>query len=242
MAEAPSGAIHIVAVDGPAAAGKTTTSLILAKQYGLSYLESGRAYRIMAYLALCAGVALDDEKALITLYRARFGTPHTRARMLMKSAVDENSLRGPEVSRAVSAVSRLPMLRAEITELIRLWALDQDRSIVEGRDIGTAVFPAAPLKFYLTADPEVRALRRVSDEPGSTYQDVLADITRRDHADTTRTASPLLPADDAVLIDTSRLNVRQVVDRMAENVRHSLDHFAHSTSQPSNTEHLIFRQ
>ncbi|HYS38278.1 MAG TPA: (d)CMP kinase [Pseudonocardiaceae bacterium] len=242
MAESPSGATHIVAVDGPAAAGKTTTSLILAKRYGLSYLESGRAYRIMAYLALRAGVALDDEKALITLFRARFGTPDTRSRLLAEGAADENSLRGPDVSRAVSAVSRLPVLRAEITELIRRWALDQDRSIVEGRDIGTAVFPTAPVKFYLTADPEVRALRRVSGEPGSTYQDVLADITRRDHADTTRTASPLLPANDAIIIDTSRLDVRQVVDRMAENVGHSLDHFAHSTSQPSDAEHLIFRQ
>jgi CMP/dCMP kinase len=221
MATSPSGATHIVAVDGPAAAGKTTTSTILARRYGLSYLESGRAYRVMAYLALRADVSLDDETALIALYRARFGTGRT----LAAGVDDENSLRGPEVSRAVSAVSRLPMLRAEITDLIRRWALDQEGSIIEGRDIGTAVFPRAAVKFFLTADPEVRAWRRVSDESGRSYQEVLADIIRRDHADTTRKASPLLPANDAVIIDTSQLDVSQVVDRMAQNMVRPLNRF-----------------
>jgi cytidylate kinase len=117
------------------------------------------------------------------------------------------------------------MLRAEITDLIRQWALDQNGSIVEGRDIGTAVFPTAAVKFFLTADPQVRARRRVSDEPGRAYQEVLADIERRDHADTTRKTSPLSPANDAVIIDTSQLGVDQVVDRMAQSMAHSFNQF-----------------
>ena len=114
----------------------------------------------------------------------------------------------------MSAVSSVSGLRIHITGLIRSWAAAACGSIIEGRDIGTTVFPSAVVKFYLTAAPEVRARRRVADEPGRPYQDVLVDVLRRDHADETRKASPLRPAPDSVLIDTSDLSVEAVVAAM----------------------------
>lgn len=205
---------HIVAVDGPAAAGKTTTSLIIAKRYGLRYLESGRAYRLMAYLALRHGVQLDNESGLVTLYRSIFGNQATAGTVFEETERYGDSLRSVEVTRAVSKVSGMPALRTRITELIRSWAASASGGVVEGRDIGTTVFPRAAVKFYLTAAPEVRAQRRAADETDRAYQDVLADVLRRDHADRSRTASPLRPAHDSIVIDTSRLSVAAVVATM----------------------------
>lgn len=206
---------HIVAVDGPAAAGKTTTSLIIAKRYGLKYLESGRAYRLMAYLALCNGVRLDNESALVALYRSVFGNQATASMVFEETERHGDSLRSPDVTRAVSKVSGMPALRTRITELIRSWAASASGGVVEGRDIGTTVFPRAAVKFFLTAAPDVRAQRRAADEVGRAYQDVLADVLRRDDADRNRTASPLRPAQDSIVIDTSHLSVDAVVTMMA---------------------------
>lgn len=207
---------HIVAIDGPAAAGKTTTSLILAARYGLRYLESGTAYRLMAYLALRRGVRPDDENGVVALYQSLFGNRRDVGAMFEEGDRHARALRSPEVTRAVSTVSRLPELRLRITDLIRSWATASLGGVVEGRDIGTIVFPTAVVKFYLTAAPEVRARRRVADEFGRTYQEVLADVLRRDHADETRKASPLRPASGSVVIDTSDLSVDEVVAKMTD--------------------------
>lgn len=205
---------HVVAVDGPAAAGKTTASLVLAKKYRLEYLESGQAYRLMAYLALRDGIQPDEEDAILRLYRSIFGSSGKK-QVIIEGANYGRVLREPEVTRAVSKVSSIPMLRAEITEAIRSWS-DNQASIVEGRDIGTTVFPAATVKFYLTAEADVRARRRLADEVGRTYQNVLADVIRRDQADITRSASPLRPAQDSIVIDTSRMTIGQVVSKMSQ--------------------------
>lgn len=210
------GPVNIVTVDGPAAAGKTTTSLILARMYGLNYLESGRAYRVMAYLALQNRASLDDENALVRLYRSLFGSPETSRRMFDETSRYGDSLRTPAVDHAVSRVSRMSALRAEITDMIRKWVVSKGDCVVEGRDIGTVVFPKAPVKFYLTAAPEIRARRRFVDEPDRTFEDVLADVMRRDDADRGRKASPLIPAADSLIIDTSRCSVRDVVALMAK--------------------------
>jgi cytidylate kinase len=215
MTASASRELRIVAVDGPAAAGKTTASLILASKYRIRYLESGRAYRLMAYLALRAGIRPDDENALIGLYQSHFGTFGAKGHVIEDGARYGESLRSSDVSRAVSTVSSIPLLRKEITEAIRSWATDQGSSIIEGRDIGTTVFPAATVKFYLTAAPEVRAQRRVADELGRAYRDVLADVVRRDEADTTRSASPLRPAPDSIVIDTSHMTMDQVISTMS---------------------------
>lgn len=204
---------HIVAVDGPAAAGKTTTSRALSTHYDLRYLESGMAYRFMAYLALRDGVDIDDGPALVRLCATLVSGSGSSQRLFEESREHADELRGPEVSRAVSAVSRLPQLRAVITELIQSWATIAGGSVVEGRDIGTVVFPSAAAKFYLTAAPEIRAERRWANEGGG-FQDILDDILRRDAADSNRKASPLRPAEDAVVIDTSDLTVAEVLSLM----------------------------
>lgn len=198
---------HIVAVDGPAAAGKTTTSRALSTHYDLRYLEIGMAYRFMAYLALRHGVDIDDRRALIRLCSALVIGSGTDQRSFEESREHADELRGPEVSRAVSAVSRLPELRALSMELIRSWAGMGGGSVVEGRDIGTVVFPSARAKFYLTAAPEIRAERRWANEGGG-FQDILDDIVRCDAAENNR------PAENAMVLDTSDLTMSEVLSLM----------------------------
>ncbi|MGW4115084.1 (d)CMP kinase [Actinosynnema sp. NPDC004786] len=203
----------VVAVDGPAAAGKTTTCLALADIFGLEYLESGRTYRILAFEALQRKIPVDDQSAVVALCEELIEL--NRATGLL--AVDRHTaadLRSEAVNVAVSAVAKFPGLRRRVTELIRAWADAQGRCVVEGRDIGTAIFPEAPVKFYLTATPETRAARRVAQERAGSYADVLKDVVRRDDADMSRAASPLVPANDALVIDTTDLAVSEVVDRM----------------------------
>jgi cytidylate kinase len=219
MTDSAPTAARIVAVDGPAAAGKTTTAVELAARYGLRYLESGLAYRLMAYLALRYQVRLDNEKALVGLYQRFFGTPDTRADMFHESSRYGALLRDPQVDHAVSKVASMPALRREITQLIRSWAAAGQGSCVEGRDIGTTVFPSATVKFFLTAAPEVRARRRTAERKNDSYERILADVLRRDEADERRATSPLVPATDSVVIDTSGLTVDQVVTTMLTECR-----------------------
>lgn len=206
----------IVAVDGPAAAGKTTTAVRLADLFGLRYLESGRAYRLVAYLAVRDRVSLDSENALLGLYRQSFPTAATRSRMFAESLRFGAALRDRAVDQAVSRVAGMPALRAEITDLIRSWALAGAGSCVEGRDIGTTVFPAATVKFFLTARADVRARRRVEQQGAGDYQEILADVLRRDEADANRAVSPMVAAGDAIVLDTSDLSADDVVTRMSE--------------------------
>ncbi|MFC4083320.1 (d)CMP kinase [Amycolatopsis samaneae] len=206
-----------MAVDGPAAAGKTTASLRLARAFGMSYLESGRAYRVLAYEALRNNINPTDQAAMLALCAAVGG--RSRAELLGLNRYTSGELRTTEVGRVVSAVAKIAELRTRVTNTLRAWAAGNRRSIVEGRDIGTVVFPSAALKFYLTASVETRAARRVAQEESGTYQEVLADVLRRDQADLTRAASPLRQAPDAILIDTTTLTVDQVVDRMSHRCR-----------------------
>jgi cytidylate kinase len=207
----------VIAVDGPAAAGKTTTSLRLAERFGFSYLESGRAYRVLAYEALRSDIRPDDPSAMIEL--CAWMVRDNLSALLGLDRYDTGELRSAEVGRAVSLVAKISELRLRVTNCLQAWAKGNSRSIVEGRDIGTVVFPAAPLKFYLTAKPETRAARRVAQEDSGSYKQVLDDVLRRDHADMTRSVSPLKPAPDAIIIDTTDLTVDQVLDRMSGRCR-----------------------
>ncbi|UUV32226.1 (d)CMP kinase [Amycolatopsis roodepoortensis] len=204
----------VIAVDGPAAAGKTTTSLVLARTFGLDYLESGKAFRVIACEALRRRRPVDDPDAIGNLCDELFADGDSGS-VLASARYTPLALRSPDVTAAVPVVARMPDVRRHITALIHQWAAQHRRCIIEGRDIGTAVFPAAPVKFYLTATTEIRAARRVRQEPGHTYDIVLADVRRRDLADMTRTIAPLTPANDAIEIDTSRLTIRQVLHRMS---------------------------
>jgi CMP/dCMP kinase len=202
----------VIAVDGPAAAGKTTASLAISQELGVPYLESGRAYRLLAHRALQNGIDIGDPDALLRLCDRQFVSDYD---LLTGVDGDELSfLRAVDVGRAVSYVAKVPAVRQIITEATRSWAARSGRCIIEGRDIGTTVFPNGTAKFYLDATPEVRAERRLHDEPGRSYKDVLADVNSRDLQDATRKESPLKPAADALIIDTTKMSKSAVLHLM----------------------------
>lgn len=208
----------VVAVDGPAAAGKTTTCRALAKSFDLRYLESGRTYRIIAFEALQREIPVGNTQEITELCDELIVESRS-AELLTSERYASDKLRAAPVNVAVSAVAKIADVRRRVTSLIRLWAEAQTRCVIEGRDIGTTIFPKAPLKFFLTATPEVRALRRVRQEHADTYENVLKDVIRRDEADMSRAASPLVAAEDAIRIDTSELTLDQVVSRMSSACR-----------------------
>ncbi|MFI9456766.1 (d)CMP kinase [Amycolatopsis sp. NPDC052450] len=208
----------VVAVDGPAAAGKTTTCLELARSFDLRYLESGRTYRIIAFEALQREIPVDNAGKITGLCDELI-TESRSAGLLTSERYAPDKLRAAPVNVAVSAVAKIAEVRQRVTSLIRLWAGAQTRCVIEGRDIGTAIFPAATVKFYLTARPEIRAMRRVRQERAASYEQVLSDVVRRDAADMSRTSSPLAAAEDAIRIDTSELTLMQVLNRMSSACR-----------------------
>ena len=214
----------IVAIDGPSGAGKSTVATAVAKELGFSCLDTGAMYRSIAWQALQNGVALDDDAALGEVARSydiSFG--HVEGdpvpkRVFIGDAEVTDAIRTAEIDRAVSPVSAAPSVRAAL--------LDQQRRIgnagnyvVEGRDIGTVVFPDAAVKVFLTASDEERAHRRVRQNVdrgiGSIdYEEVLADLRRRDAADSSRATAPLRAADDAVQIDSTSHYIEEVIDQI----------------------------
>ena len=220
----------IVAIDGPAGAGKSTVSKLLARRLGLSFVDSGALYRTVALSARRQGIATDDDPALAALVG--------RIRIFFKATVDENrvyldgedvsaEIRTPEISLLASAVSARPVVRAGLLGLQRRLALEAPvGAVLEGRDIGTVVFPDADLKFFLEASPDVRARRRYEElfQKGteSTLDAVLADQTQRDRNDASRAVAPLKPADDAVRVDSSGLPHTEVVQRLERVIRERL--------------------
>ena len=219
----------IVAIDGPSGAGKSTVAKAVAKELGFSCLDTGAMYRAIAWRALQDGVALDDEPALGAIgrtYDIAFGhvegDPVPRRVFIGDDEVTD-AIRTAEIDRAVSPVSAAPAVREAL--------LDQQRRIgnagdyvVEGRDIGTVVFPDAAVKVFLTASDEERAHRRVRQNVdrgiGSIdYDEVLADLRRRDEADSSRATAPLRPADDAVHIDSTGHYIEEVIDQICSLAR-----------------------
>ena len=198
----------IVAVDGPAGSGKSTVARAVAGKLGLSYLDTGAMYRSVAHAALVAGTPPDDADAIVTLAeRARI---EVGDRVMVDGQDATKAIRSPEVTHAVTAVASNPKVRAEMVRRQRAWVDERGGGVVEGRDIGSVVFPRARLKVFLTADPEERARRRAA-EAGMA---VASDIARRDEADSTREHSPLTAADDAVTIDTTGRQIDDVVDEI----------------------------
>ena len=219
----------IVAIDGPAGAGKSTAARRLAVRLGFAMVDTGAIYRAVALAATRAGVALDDDLALAELLpavRIRFEPPppgraDAGQRVLLGEEDVSLAIRTPAMSLGASAVSARPVVRAGLLELQRRLATapGQAGAVLEGRDIGTVVFPDADAKFFLTASPEVRARRRYDEllakGERATLEQVLADQQRRDRDDAERAVAPLQAADDAVQLDTSRLAADAVVDALA---------------------------
>lgn len=206
----------IIAIDGPAASGKGTIAARVAQALGFGYLDSGALYRLMALHAVRSGIALDDEAGLATLAAsldAAFGDGDIR---LAGDAVTE-AIRSEPISAAASQVAQYPQLRLALLERQRAF-LRPPGLVAEGRDMGTVVFPHARLKVFLTASPEVRAQRRhkqlMEKGLGANMQALLEDIRQRDARDGARSAAPLKPAVDAILLDTTGLDIEQVVDRV----------------------------
>ena len=217
----------IVAIDGPAGAGKSTVSKLLSRRLGLSFVDTGALYRAVALSARRQGIAVEDDPGLSGLMG--------RIRISFKAVGDENrvyldgedvsaEIRAPEISLLASAVSARPVVRDGLLGLQRRLALEAPvGAVLEGRDIGTVVFPDADLKFFLEANPDVRARRRYEElfQKGaeSSLEAVLADQTKRDRDDASRAVAPLRPAADAVRVDSSALPLSEVVRGLERTIR-----------------------
>jgi len=206
----------IVAIDGPAGAGKSTVGRAVAERLGLEYLDTGAMYRAVTFAALRRGLDPGDEDDVADLSESvelsvRSGPDGT---IVIVDGVDATiEIRGREVTSAVSAVAANSRVRAELVRRQRRWVADHHGGVVEGRDIGSVVFPEATLKLFVTASPRVRAERRVA-EIGGNVDDVEASIVARDRKDLTRADSPLTETSDAVVVDTSGMSIADVVDRI----------------------------
>jgi 3-phosphoshikimate 1-carboxyvinyltransferase len=194
----------VVAIDGPAGAGKSTVSSAVARRLGLDRLDTGAMYRAVTALALARGVAPDDTAAVAAL--AADATVTVGPRVVIDGLDVTEVIRSPEVGRVVSIVAANPDVRSQLVTRQRAWAADHGGGVVEGRDIGSVVFPGAEVKVYLTASPEERARRRHDEAPEG--------VARRDRIDSTRDASPLREAEDAHRIDTTGRTVQDVVEEV----------------------------
>jgi len=207
----------LIAVDGPGGVGKSTVSQAVAARFGLGHLETGGMYRAGALAVLEAGLDIEDEGAVAALIDS-LTVDVVDGRVIVNGRDVTDDLRTEAVSAASSRVSAVPRVREALVALQRRWVRpDGAGAVVEGRDIGTVVFPDSPAKIYLTARPDIRAIRRVRDL-GLAEADIpriAADLAARDERDSTRTVSPLRPADDAFVLDTSEMPIEDVIDAVA---------------------------
>ncbi|MBV8982393.1 MAG: (d)CMP kinase [Acidimicrobiia bacterium] len=199
----------IVAIDGPAGSGKSTVARAVADRLGVAYLDTGAMYRSVAFAALRDGIDAHDGDALAKL--AGNLDIELGDRVLVDGTDATAAIRGPDVTALVSTVSTHPAVRADMVRRQRQWAAEHGGGVAEGRDIGTVVFPHADVKVFLTATEAERARRRQRDDRAPDVDVVAADLARRDALDSSRTTSPLRPADDAVVIDTTGRTVDDVV-------------------------------
>lgn len=217
-----------IAIDGPAAAGKSTVARRLAKELGFLYVDTGALYRSIGYYAHINGVATDDAENVIALLpeiKAELRYVDGVQRVILNGSDVSEKIRLPEMSMAASNVSAIPEVRAFLLELQR--SIARESSVVmDGRDIATVVLPDAEIKFFLTASPEVRTRRRLLEfeQKGQKmdFDTLLAETKQRDYNDSHRAAAPLRQADDAVLIDNTEYDFEQTVKRMLDIVKEKL--------------------
>lgn len=194
----------IIAIDGPAASGKGTLARRLAAHFGLPHLDTGTLYRATARMLMDQGQDLRDEAAAVAA-----------ARRLALVEFDDSVLRGAEMGEAASVVASIPAVRVALTDMQRAFAARPDGAVLDGRDIGTVICPDAHVKIFVTASPETRAQRRALELKSRgekiDFADVLDDIKKLDERDSGRSSAPLKAADDAVMLDTTRLNVEEAM-------------------------------
>lgn len=218
----------IMAVDGPSGAGKSTACRAVAEQLGAKYLDTGAMYRVATLHVLDSGIDPADEASVVAATASlplAVNDDPTSTEVLLGGRDVSAEIRGAAVTQAVSQVSAYPAVRENLVRLQRELAAQAHRCIVDGRDIGTTVLVDAPVKIFLTASAEVRAKRRYHQDVAAgrtvNFDAVLTDVQRRDHLDSTRAVSPLRPAEDVTIIDTSELTFDQVVTCLLELARQS---------------------
>ena len=210
MSETP--AMRVIAIDGPAGAGKSTVGRAVAKRLGLGYLDTGAMYRAVTFAALRRAMDPADQEAVGILAES-IELKLDDDTVLVDGVDAKIEIRGREVTSAVSAVASNSHVRSELVRRQRVWVADHGGGVVEGRDIGSVVFPDATIKLFITASPRVRAQRRVS-EMGGDLDEVEAAIVERDRKDSTREDSPLHQASDSLVVDTSDLTIDEVVEQV----------------------------
>jgi cytidylate kinase len=211
---------YIIAVDGPTGAGKSTVSQKLAEKLGYLYLDTGAMYRAAALLAMRKGLDLDDPesaKKIVNGLKIDLIKRSNGLQVLLNGEDVSEAIRGPEMGMAASRISRHRVIREKLWELQRRLG-EKGGVVAEGRDIGTVVFPNADYKFFVTASAEERASRRFKELKGKgfkvIYAEILEDVKKRDEQDSNRELAPLKPAENAVIIDTTSLDIDQAVERI----------------------------
>ncbi|MBP7310868.1 MAG: (d)CMP kinase [Candidatus Cloacimonetes bacterium] len=219
----------IIAIDGPAASGKSTTAKLLAKKLDYTYLDTGAMYRACALQAMRQGIALEDRAAISAMMdtleiKIEQGT---EGNLIYLSGEDISAaIRTPEVSNMASAISAIPEVRIKMVELQRRLG-EAGGVILDGRDIGTVVFPNAQCKFFLVADIKARAMRRFLELQAKgmevSLEQITMDLEARDKADSSRAMAPLKPAPDAIIVDTGKLSIKGQVNKLWKIIRAKLE-------------------
>ena len=208
--------LRIVAIDGPAGAGKSTIAKALAIALNIPYLDTGAMYRMVTYAALRDGIDLNNESTVADIAKS-LNVVMSSDRFIVDDVDVTDIIRGPQVTEAVSTVAALSSVRSQLRAAQRTWVENAGGGVVEGRDIGTVVFPDATLKVFLTASPAVRAQRRVAQSGGDVVE-IEEQIRQRDHLDSTRADSPLRESNDSLFIDTTDLSIDAVVKQITSSV------------------------
>ena len=203
----------IIAIDGPAGSGKSTIAKALAKRLKLEYLDTGAMYRAVALISIQQKIEITDEEQVLVI--AKEMDFNFEDGICVVNGLDATKeIRGSEVTRVVSVVAAMPTVRQEMVERQRLWVEKRSGGVVEGRDIGSVVFPKAKVKVYLTASEEVRAERRIEQEETLDASKVADSIRKRDEADIGRSTSPLVRPEGSIEIDTSLMGVEETIEEI----------------------------
>lgn len=221
-----SGQSLLITIDGPAGAGKTTVSRTLSSRLGYRYIDTGALYRGIALAVDNAGIESDDDEALTTLCRQialDFKFQGNDLRLMLNEKDVSDQIRSPHITMLASAVSARPVVREFLLDIQRTLGAAK-KAVFEGRDMGTVVFPDADVKFFLDADPNIRAKRRYEElqnkqVPRPTLDAVAQDMVRRDKNDSTRQVAPLKPASDAHRINSTTMSIDEVVESMLKHIR-----------------------
>ncbi len=211
----------VVAIDGTSGSGKTTTAREVSERLGWLYLDTGATYRAVAYFILQRGVNPENEEEVIQVLdelNIEIKKIDGEQRTIINGEDVSDKLRADKINKAVTPVSKIKEVRKYLVSIQRK-IVDDRNAIVEGRDIGTVVFPDADLKFYMNADIAVRAKRRKLQDRSGDLEKVKKDLSRRDYHDSRRKESPLKKADDAILLDTSSLSIEEQVDIVISKIK-----------------------